>query len=145
MLKESVKEDLRDRLEALEELFRVLSDLNRKVPVIVEGKNDVIALRRLGLEGEIIQLHGGKNLYEFSEEIHERFEQVVLLIDWDRKGEILIKTLGDYLSGLWEGYRTFRETLRLLCRDEVFEIEEVPALMERLKRQWRGNSCETAV
>ncbi|MFN3740872.1 MAG: toprim domain-containing protein [Thermodesulfovibrionales bacterium] len=140
-----VKEESRERLEALQDLFRILSELNKEVPVIVEGKNDVIALRSLGLEGEIIQVHGGKNLYELCEEIHERFEQVILLIDWDRRGETLMKTLGDYLSGLWESYRTFRETLRLLSRNEAFEIEEIPALMERLKRQWRGKSCETEV
>ncbi len=130
-----IKEDLRERLEALEDLFRVLSELNREVPVIVEGKNDVIALRTLGLQGEIIQVHGGKGLYELSEEIHERFEQVILLIDWDKKGEMLMKNLGDYLSGLWENYRTFRETLRLLSRNEAFEIEHIPGLMERLKRE----------
>lgn len=141
--KESVKENSKERFEALQELFKVLSELNRKVPIIVEGRNDVIALRTLGLQGEIIQVHGGKNLYELSEEIHERFEQVILLIDWDRKGETLMKTLGDYLSGLWEGYRTFRETLRFLCRDEALEVEEIPALMERLKR--RSMSCETKV
>lgn len=130
-----VKEDLRERLEALQDLFRILSDLNREVPVIVEGKNDVLALRTLGLQGEIIQVHGGKSLYELSEEIHERFEQVILLIDWDRKGERLMKTLGDYLSGLWEGYNTIRETLRLLSRNEALEIEHIPGLMERLKRE----------
>lgn len=130
-----IKEDLRERLEGLKDLFRILSDLNREVPVIVEGKNDVIALRTLGLQGEIIQVHGGKSLYELSEEIHERFEQVILLIDWDKKGEMLMKTLGDYLSGLWENYRTFRETLMLLSRNEAFEIEHIPGLMERLERE----------
>lgn len=130
-----IKEDLRERLEGLKDLFRILSDLNREVPVIVEGKNDVIALRTLGLQGEIIQVHGGKSLYELSEEIHERFEQVILLVDWDKKGEMLMKTLGDYLSGLWENYRTFRETLMLLSRNEAFEIEHIPGLMERLERE----------
>lgn len=130
-----IKEDLRERLEGLKDLFRILSDLNREVPVIVEGKNDVIALRTLGLQGEIIQVHGGKSLYELSEEIHERFEQVILLVDWDKKGEMLMKTLGDYLSGLWEKYRTFRETLMLLSRNEAFEIEHIPGLMERLERE----------
>lgn len=130
-----VKEESRERFEALRDLFRILSELNREIPVIVEGKNDVIALRMLGLKGEIIEIHGGKSLYELSEEIHERFEQVILLIDWDRKGEMLMKTLGDYLSGLWEGYSTIRETLRLLSRNEAFEIEHIPGLMERLKRE----------
>ncbi|MCX7793799.1 MAG: toprim domain-containing protein [Thermodesulfovibrionales bacterium] len=134
-MKEKLNEESRERFQALEELFRILSELNRRIPVIVEGKNDMMALRALGLEGEIIQVYGGKSLYELSEEIHERFESIILLIDWDRKGESLMKTLGEYLSGLWEDYRNFRETLKILARNEAFEIEQIPALMERLKRQ----------
>lgn len=125
--------EISERLEAFREILRALHELNKKVPVIVEGKRDVLALRTLGLVGEIIQVHGGKSLYEFSEEVHERFEEVLLLIDWDEKGERLLETLREYLSGLWERYSAFREIIKVLSRNEVFEIEELPSLLERLK------------
>lgn len=145
MVEKESANDSEERLQALEELFRILSELNRKVPVIVEGKKDVIALRALGLQGEVIQVHGGKSLYELSEEIHEKFNEVILLIDWDRKGENLMRTMGNYLSGLWEEYKTFRETLKLLSRNEALEIEHIPALIERLKRRQAEKSCGTGV
>ncbi len=125
----------RIRLEALEELLSALLELNKRIPVIVEGKRDVLALRALGFEGELIQVHSGKGLYEFSEEVHERFEEVILLIDWDQRGEALYESLGELLSGLWERYSSFRETLKILSRNEVFEIESIPDLMERLRSQ----------
>ena len=133
-------EEIAERLEALRETLSALSELNKKVPVVVEGRRDVLALRTLGLEGEIIQVHAGKGLYEFSEELHERFEEVILLIDWDDRGERLMETLSEYLSGLWEKYRAFRETLKVLSKNEVSEIEDLPGLIERLR-----NLCEQQV
>jgi 5S rRNA maturation endonuclease (ribonuclease M5) len=125
----------RIRLEALEELLSALLELNKRIPVIVEGKRDVLALRALGFEGELLQVHSGKGLYEFSEEVHERFKEVILLLDWDQRGEVLYESLGELLSGLWERYSSFRETLKILSRNEVFEIESIPDLMERLRSQ----------
>jgi len=125
----------RIRLEALEELLSALLELNKRIPVIVEGKRDVLALRALGFEGELLQVHSGKGLYEFSEEVHERFNEVILLLDWDQRGEALYESLGELLSGLWERYSSFRETLKILSRNEVFEIESIPDLMERLRSQ----------
>lgn len=125
----------RIRLEALEELLSVLSELNKRIPIIVEGKRDVLALRALGFEGELLQVHSGKGLYEFSEEVHERFKEVLLLIDWDQRGEALYESLGELLSGLWERYSSFRETLKVLSRNEIFEIEAIPDLIERLRSQ----------
>ncbi len=133
--KDEELQSVRIRLESLRELFHILSELNKKIPVIVEGRRDILALRSLGLEGEILQVHGGKGLYEFSEELHERFQEVILLIDWDQRGEALYGSLGELLSGLWERYSGFRETLKVLSRNEVFEIESIPDLMERLRSQ----------
>lgn len=138
-LQQSLTEETpNSRLDALRKLFRLLGEVNKRVPVIVEGKKDVTALRRLGLEGEIISLHSGKGLYEFSELIHERFDEVILLMDWDDRGEGLMKVLGEYLSGLWERFSPFREMLIRLSNNEVFEVESIPRLMERLRRE-----CET--
>lgn len=126
------------RLEAFYGVLKILCELNREVPVIVEGKRDALALREIGLEGKIIQVHAGKNLYEFSEEIYVGFREVILLMDWDIKGETLMQTLGDYLSGLWERFNPLRESLKELSRNEIYELEQIPGLIERLKRECEG-------
>ncbi len=127
-----------ERLSILENLLDVLLELNRKIPVIVEGKNDKEALRRLGLMGEIITLHRGKSLYDFSEEIHERFDEVILLLDWDMKGEELQKKLGELLMGTWERYKELRNTLKLISRGEIYGVEDIPGFIEKLRER-----CET--
>lgn len=115
-------------LETLSELYHI----NRDVPIIVEGRRDVRALRELGFQGEIITLNSGKGLYEFSEEILEQFSSVVLLLDWDNKGDTLFRQLSSNLSGLWESYAHIRESLRLQCQKEIKDIESLPSLLYNL-------------
>ena len=121
-----------ERVERLKEVFQNLYEVNKRVPVVVEGRRDATALRKIGLVGEIITLHGGKGIYEFTEDVAERFSRVVLLMDWDEKGEALQRIVSDHLMGLWEEYSAFREIIRVLCQKDIKDIEGVPALLERL-------------
>jgi 5S rRNA maturation endonuclease (ribonuclease M5) len=122
-----------ERAERLREIFEYLQDLNKGVPVIVEGKRDASALRSLGLMGDIITLHNGKNLYDFCDDIIHRFHRVILLLDWDKKGEDLNRALSQHLKGHWEEFSSFRELLRVLCQKEIKDIEGIPKLLKRLE------------
>lgn len=122
-----------ERAERLREVMDALCEVNNRVPVIVEGKKDAQALRKLGLAGEIVVLHGGKGLYEFSEEIAGRFPTVVLLLDWDAKGESLFKSLAGNLRTHWEEFSAFRELLKMLCQKDIKDIESIPSLLMRLE------------
>lgn len=124
-------EDL-ERAERLRIVFQSLYEVNKMVPVIVEGKRDVSALRKIGLVGEIITLHRGNGIYEFCEDIAERFQRVVLLMDWDNKGEELYRTVASNLGGIWEEFSPFREIVKVLCQKDIKDIEGVPLLLERL-------------
>lgn len=121
-----------ERAERLREVLASLYDVNRNVPIIVEGKRDVAALRALGFSGEVIAVHGGKGLYEFCEELAGRFHRVVLLTDWDDQGEILHGKLSEHLRGICEEFAFLREIVRFLCQKDVKDIEGVPVLLERL-------------
>jgi 5S rRNA maturation endonuclease (ribonuclease M5) len=120
------------RAERLKEVLEALYEVNKRIPIIVEGKRDVRALRKIGLVGDIIALHSGKGLYEFCDDISERFHKMILLIDWDEKGEDLYKKLSDNLRGLWEEFSAFREIIKILCQKDIKDIEGIPALLERL-------------
>jgi 5S rRNA maturation endonuclease (ribonuclease M5) len=122
-----------ERATRLREVLETLYEANKKVPVIVEGRKDADALRRLGLMGEIITLHSGNNLYEFCEDIMERFQNVIILMDWDTKGEGLNKTLHQHLKGLWEEFSAFREILKILCQKDIKDIEGIPKLLKKLE------------
>ncbi|MEW6674937.1 MAG: toprim domain-containing protein [Nitrospirota bacterium] len=122
-----------ERAERLRGVLETLYEVNKRIPVIVEGKRDALALRRLGLVGEIITLHRGKSLYEFCEDVAERFHRVIVLLDWDSKGENLNRTLSRHLKGHWEEFSTFRELLKILCQKDIKDIEGIPKLLNRLE------------
>ncbi len=112
------------------------------MPIIVEGKKDKKALRDLGFDGEIITLHSGKSIYEFAETIANKYEKIILLFDWDSKGEELYSKVGEELQGMWEEFASIRELLKLLCQKEIAEVEDIPSLFKRIAgysldvRQW---------
>ncbi len=121
-----------ERAERLKEVFESLYEINKLIPIIVEGRKDVIALRKIGLIGDIIAIHGGKGLYEFCDDIAERFHKIVLLTDWDEKGERLHKNVSENLKGMWEEFSPFREIIKILCQKDIKDIEGIPVLLERL-------------
>ncbi len=120
------------RAERLKEFLQSLYEINKMVPIIVEGRRDVLALRSLGFVGEIITVHRGKGLYEFCQGISERFNKVILMLDWDENGEILHKKLSADLKGLCEEFAPLREIIKLLCQKDISNIEDIPSLLNRL-------------
>ena len=129
-----------ERAERLREVLDGLIEINRKVPIIVEGKKDKTALRSLGFGGEIISLHRGQNLYDFSEEMADSYDRMVLLLDWDEKGDQMTRSLEESLKGYFEEFRPFRDTIRILCQKDIKDIEAIPALLRRLEGIFAGKS-----
>lgn len=121
-----------ERAERLKEVFESLYEVNKRIPIIVEGKRDVSALRKIGLVGDIITLHRGKGLYEFCDDVAERFHKIILLMDWDEKGESLHRNVSSHLKGMWEEFSPFREVIKILCQKDIKDIEGIPVLLERL-------------
>jgi 5S rRNA maturation endonuclease (ribonuclease M5) len=122
-----------ERAERLREVLDDLYEANKLVPVIVEGKKDAVALRKLGLVGEIITFNRGLSIYEFCEDISDRHRRVVLLMDWDSEGNSLQKKLGRGLEGHWEEFSPLRKILQILCQKDVKDIEGIPKLLDRLE------------
>jgi 5S rRNA maturation endonuclease (ribonuclease M5) len=132
---EPLPPDIKDteRAERLRELLEDLKEVNRLVPVIVEGPKDRNALRKLGLVGEVITFHRGKPVYEFCEDVAENHDRVVLLMDWDTQGERLQTKLGSDLKGHWEEFASFRSLLKILCQRDINDVEGIPKLLMRLE------------
>lgn len=120
------------RADKLREVLEHLYHVNERVPIVVEGKRDIEALRILGFSGEILALHGRLGLYEFAEGIHEHYSNIVLLLDWDDKGETLQSRMRALLPGLWEEHAPIRESLINLCQKDIRDVQSLPSLLDRL-------------
>jgi 2,5-diamino-6-(ribosylamino)-4(3H)-pyrimidinone 5'-phosphate reductase len=130
---------LKEKEEKILEVLEQLAEESAKgTPIIVEGKNDIIALRSLGIEGKILSAKtGGKTLLDTVSEIEKTgAHDVILLMDFDRRGKELTKRLKEQLekSGINPSLSFWRE-LSAFVSKEVKDIEGLAAYMETLKRK----------
>jgi 5S rRNA maturation endonuclease (ribonuclease M5) len=136
MNEDDVEVRLDDILSALDELF----DINESVPILVEGKKDIDALRSLGIKGVIISYNRGKTIMNTCEELALKYAEIIILTDWDRKGGILARELKRCLES--SGVRPnseYRARLAYLCKKEIKDVESlaryIRTLSGKAKRQ----------
>ena len=121
----------------LEDLEKILLDLrmeNESYPVVVEGKNDVKALRNLDLGGSIMSFNVGLSTVNFAEFMAKEHDTVILLPDWDHKGTKLMKEWRNQFRAL--GVKVIDELwVRLfkLVKKEITCVEDLDRLVVRLK------------
>ena len=119
-------------------LERLAQESAKDIPLIVEGKNDVEALRVLGIEGKIIQAKtGGKSMLDVISEVEEcGAQEVILLLDFDRRGREWTRRLKQYLEKMQiKANVVFWKKLRGIVGREVKDVEGLASYMETLKRK----------
>jgi len=124
----------------IDELVKWLEDLQQisrnGAVVLVEGKKDVEALYAMGFNGPV-ELCSQTFMQELCTDLSQRFPGsiIVVLTDWDRKGEYLAVKLERYLMGY--GMSVNIELRRRLCAisgGDVKDVESIPTLYARLER-----------
>jgi 5S rRNA maturation endonuclease (ribonuclease M5) len=127
----------------MEEAERVINDLRTRsdagVPIIVEGRRDEAALRRLGVTGKVHCLKArGESRHEFLDRLNGTTEAIVLT-DFDREGKELETWLHKELSqrGVKSDLKLWIR-IRSLARAEVRSVEELPSFIRALEARARG-------
>ncbi len=118
------------KAEEFLENIEKLKDLNRDAPIIVEGRKDYNALKKMGIEGEIIIFNFGYSISAFADLIAEKYQKVILLFDWDEKGNTLTKEVSNNLRALGvqcildsrENFHRFLKDAK--CVEDLFPIYE---------------------
>ena len=127
------------RLERINKLLERLEQQSAKgTPIVVEGKNDVIALHRLGVTGDIILAKtSGKSFLDVISEIEQRkSRKVVLLFDFDRRGKEWTQRMARCLEEMriTPNLVFWRMLLGLVGRD-VKDIEGLAGYIKNLKNK----------
>jgi 5S rRNA maturation endonuclease (ribonuclease M5) len=124
------------KLEKLNKLLERLEKLTAKgIPIIVEGRNDVLALNRLGIFGDfILTKTGGKSFLDVVSEIDGKNKgEVVLLLDFDRPGKEWTSRLSSCLERMKiTPNLVFWRTLFALVGRDVKDIEGFATFIENL-------------
>jgi 2,5-diamino-6-(ribosylamino)-4(3H)-pyrimidinone 5'-phosphate reductase len=133
---------LKEKIEKIEALLERLALQSAKgIPIIVEGQNDVNTLRKLALCGDIIAAKTRKSFLALVTEIEKLdVEEVILLMDFDKRGKELTKRMTQYLEQTTVKPNTFfwQELRNLISRD-VKDIEGLLPYLQTLRKK-SGNS-----
>ena len=92
--------------------------------VIVEGKRDSNALRKLGFSGKILEFHSFRGLVKFSDSV-AKYKNVILLLDGDRKGRYLTKRIIDLLAHRVKIDLSFKKKLVSITKGKIRFIEQL--------------------
>lgn len=124
-------------LEALEELIAALLEASSLgAAVIVEGRHDEMALRALGLSGPVIMASHRRAL-DLAEEAARSFSAIVLLTDWDSKGDEMARNIELHLRSMGSRPDTgLRSRLKKLVKKEIKDVESLSLYMERMREQY---------
>jgi 5S rRNA maturation endonuclease (ribonuclease M5) len=129
---------LKEKEEKILLVLECLSEENaRGTPIIVEGKNDIQALRTLGFEGRLVTAKtGGKSLLDVVSELEEtETQKVILLLDYDRRGKEWTRRLKQLLERTGISPETaFWTDLFSLVGRQVKDVEGLAAYMETMKK-----------
>ncbi|MDY0293125.1 MAG: Toprim subdomain protein [Candidatus Methanomethylophilaceae archaeon] len=122
-----------ERLERLNEALEELEELAKDHVILLEGRKDLRAIRRLGIGGDTIAVQAAGGPVRAAESVAAMRGKAVILTDWDDRGRRLADQLADQLSALCLEYdSTIRSKLEFLCRKDVKDVEGIPSLHRRL-------------
>jgi len=123
--------DFKKSIEDLEKIVAELGEENRSVPIVVEGKKDIEALRKLDISGSIISVNAGVPLIDFCDKIAQEHTDIIILTDWDRKGGYLCWTIKRNLEGRVNCNTKYRE---LFAKNTMIRtLEGLPSWLETMR------------
>ena len=119
---------------------RILNDIKSlNLPIVVEGKRDTIALRKLEISNEIIELNDGTSVLTTVERIFQNSGSstgFIILTDWDKAGHKLAKQLIMYgESSDLKPNDQLRRKLFILTNKEISCVEELATFAQTLSNR----------
>lgn len=119
-------------LQKVEETLQELAQLASSGSLlVVEGRRDVEALTRLGITGRFFVLMNGSSMIENMDAL-AREEDVVVLVDFDRRGRELAAYCRKHLGGRKSPHLNLDvwKKLRGLLGRHVRDVESLAAYLE---------------
>jgi 5S rRNA maturation endonuclease (ribonuclease M5) len=107
------------------ELQKFILQLNSKNgKVVVEGKKDRIALKKLGYTGEILEFHKFGGIINFTDSV-AKYENIIILFDWDKKGRYLTRKVINLLQRRTNVDTSYKRKLREITKGKIIFVEQL--------------------
>ena len=92
--------------------------------VIVEGKRDSAALKKIGFSGKVLEYHKFGGMINFADSV-ARHENLILLFDRDRKGRYLTRKTIQLLQRRTKVDLSYKKRLRVITKGKIMFIEQL--------------------
>ncbi len=92
--------------------------------VIVEGKRDSAALKKIGFSGKVLEFHKFGGMINFADSV-ARHENLILLFDRDRKGRYLTRKTIQLLERRTNIDLRFKKKLTSITKGKIRFIEQL--------------------
>ncbi len=112
--------------QEISEIKNFVSNLNsmKQSVVIVEGKRDVAALRKIGFSGKVLEFHRFGGMINFADSV-ARYENIIILFDGDRKGKYLTGKTIQLLQRRTNVDLKFKRKLTSITKGKIRFIEQL--------------------
>jgi len=112
--------------QEISEIKDFVSHLNsmEESVVIVEGKRDSAALKKIGFSGKVLEFHKFGGMINFADSV-ARHENLILLFDGDRKGRYLTRKTIRLLQRRTKVDLRFKRKLTSITKGKIRFIEQL--------------------
>ncbi len=92
--------------------------------VVVEGKRDSIALKKLGYTGKVLEFYRFGGMVDFTDSV-SKYKNLILLFDRDKKGRRLTGKTIKLLQRRTKLDLSFKRKLREITKGKIMFIEQL--------------------
>ncbi|MFQ5475721.1 MAG: toprim domain-containing protein [Nitrosopumilus sp.] len=92
--------------------------------IVVEGKRDSIALKRLGYSGKVLEFHKFRGMINFTDSV-AKYENIIILFDRDKKGRYLTGRTIQLLQRRTKVNLSYKRKLREITKGKIMFIEQL--------------------
>ncbi len=92
--------------------------------VVVEGKRDSIALKKLGYSGKILEFHRFGGIVNFTDSV-AKYKNLIILFDRDKKGRYLTGKTIQLLQRRTKVDLSYKRRLRVITKGKIMFIEQL--------------------
>jgi 5S rRNA maturation endonuclease (ribonuclease M5) len=112
-----------DEIFLVKDFVKSLNSAHHSI-IVVEGKRDEQALKKLGFTGKICQFHSFKGLIKFADSMPTH-KNLILLLDSDRKGRYLTKRIISQLQHRVTIDLSYRKQLTIITKGRIRNVEDL--------------------
>ncbi len=108
------------------ELKNFIFELNsmKDSVVVVEGKRDSTALKKLGYSGKVLEFHKFGGMIDFADSV-SKYKRLIILFDRDKKGRMLTGKTIQLLQRRTKIDLSFKKRLREITKGKIMFIEQL--------------------